>query len=85
MYERLCLFSCNNATDSNLEKDNMTKQATAYDYDTQKWVIGEEGGQLRLKQLNDELTLLQDPVDGAEYARFAGTIYIANTFTFQPV
>lgn len=45
---------------------------TAYNYEMQRWVSGEEGTALRLRQLREELDLVESD-RGAEYLAFVGS------------
>lgn len=44
----------------------------AYDYDSQRWTDGPEGTDLQIRQIADELELIESP-RGAEYLRMIGS------------
>lgn len=48
------------------------KTLAAYDYDAQRWIEGEEARLLLIKQVGEEIALIQTPGKGAEYASVMG-------------
>jgi hypothetical protein len=51
---------------------NTANVTNAYDYDAQKWVVGDAARAVRRSQLLEEISLLSSP-KGAEYLHFLGS------------